>query len=416
MYMLRLAWKYVNARLINYVAILVVALTLMASIVVIGVMDGMMLDMERRIRDLGEQVLVSFTRPVATEALVNIKRTPGVKGFTPLIKNYALLKHGMITEPGVAFGIDLKEELKYSALSEHLENLDVDNDNPQWLPPYARDDGLPGIFLGVGLAEKLQLSAGDSVMLHFAPPGSETLRRKEFYVGSIFRSGSPLKDHNGFYLPIDEARKLFYNKADQGREGVDALSYFLHDPSGVDEELEREILREASKIINPGTRLWSTTWKKRWKSMYEGMAHENMLMEVVLFFMNFSAGFCVFAVLATLVSRRVRDVGLLRCLGAGRRNTVCIFIMVGLFIGVIGSVIGVVAGYLIGLNVDAIWMFFTGSHLYPPRMFGIASTPVIHAWKVGIYAGGAVFISLIAGLYPAIWAGCREPVEALKDE
>jgi hypothetical protein len=33
-----------------------------------------------------------------------------------------------------------------------------------------------------------------------------------------------------------------------------------------------------------------------------------------------------------------------------------------------------------------------------------------------LYAGAAVAISLLAAAYPALWAGAREPIEALRDE
>ena len=70
MFMLKIAWRYVHARLINYVAILVIALTLMASIVVLGVIEGMLVDMERRVSNLGEQIVVYFRAPVPQADLV----------------------------------------------------------------------------------------------------------------------------------------------------------------------------------------------------------------------------------------------------------------------------------------------------------------------------------------------------------
>lgn len=414
--MLKIAWRYVHARLINYAAVLVVAMTLMASIVVLGVIDGMLVDMERRIRDLGEQVAIYFRTPVAQRDLAAIPGVPGVRGFTPLVNDYALLKHGMITEPGVAFGIDLKAEVALSTLPKHLEDFRLDPENPQWIPQGADNSGLPGAFVGIKLAEQLSLKPGDSFEVSFAPQGSDKLVRREFYVSSIFKSGSPVKDSNGFYIPLEEAQKMFLTPLEAQRGGITALSFFLDDPTRAN-ELEAAVTKAVMQGLEGKIRsLRSTTWQKRWRSMYEGMAYENMLMEVVLFFMNFSAGFCVFAVLATLVSRRVRDVGLLRCLGAGRRHTVGIFLLVGLLIGAMGMVLGVSLGYAVGLNINQLWEFATGMPLYPPHMFGTVAEPVILTHKVIVYAIAAVGISVLSALYPAIWAGCREPVEALRDE
>lgn len=416
MYMLRLAWIYVHARVINYIAVLVVGLTLMASIVVIGVTDGMLVDMERRIRNLGEQVALSFRVPISEDQLVNIPQLTGVKGFTPLINDYALLKHGLITEPGVAYGIDLKRELEMSSLAEHLQDIKIDTDNPEWVVPGTDTHGLSSAFIGINLAERLGLRAGDIMTVSFSPPNSDKLISREFYVSSIFSSGSPLKDRNGFFISLDDARKLFLTPAEQEIKGVSGLSFFLNNPEDAN-KLEVPIIKEVVPALGLSYRsVYSTTWQKRWKSIHDGMAYENMLMEVVLFFMNISSGFCVFAVLATLASRRVKDVGLLRCLGAKRINTIGVFLLVGLFIGVMGLILGIGAGYAVGINLSEIWEFFTGQPFYSPQLFGHTSPPVIYPWKVAIYAGAALFISLLSALYPAISAGCREPVTALKEE
>lgn len=430
MFMLKVAWRYVHARLINYAAVLVVGLTLMASIVVLGVIDGMLVDMERRIRDLGEQLVVYFNDPIPQSELANIRFAPdagaapdttnvvrlpsGVRGFTPQVADYALLKHGMISEPGQAFGIDLAQEVRLTTLADGLLDLKIDRKNPQWVQPGRDTGGLPCAFVAVQLADRLDLRPGDTFEVTYAPEGSEQLRRKEFYVSSIFKSGSPFKDSYGFYIPISEAQKMFLTPLQAQQGGVLALSFMLHDSKQAN-ALETPVARAVAQSLHArGVR--ATTWQKRWRTMYEGMAYENMLMEVVLFFMNFSAGFCVFAVLATLVSRRVRDVGLLRCLGAGRRHTVGTFLLVGLIMGAMGTVLGVAGGYIVGLNINGIWEFVTGEPLYPPHMFGTVSEPVILPHKVATYALGAMLISVLSALYPAIWAGCREPVEALRDE
>ncbi len=416
MYMIKLAWIYVHARIINYVAVLVVGLTLMASIVVIGVTDGMLVDMERRIRNLGEQVAISFRSPVAEEKISAVPHMDGVRGFTPLIRDYALLKHGLITEPGVAYGIDLKKEMQFSSLAEHLQDVKLDPDNPQWYAPGTNPNGDSPAFVGINLAERLGLKAGDTMTVTYSPPGSDKLISRNFFVSSIFSSGSPLKDRNGFFISLADARKLFMTAAEQEIHGVSGLSFFLNDPQQAN-NLEVPIIKNVVPALGLSYRgIYSTTWQRRWKSIHDGMAYENMLMEVVLFFMNISSGFCVFAVLATLASRRVKDVGLLRCLGARRGNTIAIFLFVGLFIGLMGIVVGVGAGYLVGLNLSDIWEFLTGQPFYSPQLFGHTSPPVIYVWKVAVYAGSALLISLISALYPAISAGCREPVTALKEE
>jgi lipoprotein-releasing system permease protein len=415
MYIFRLAWRYATSRWFNLIAVVVMALTLMASLTVIGVIDGMMVDLERRIRDLGEHVAVYFEQPAAFETLAHLAPLAGVRGFSPQIVNYALLAKGQFAaEPAIAYGIDLATEAKFSALPEHLENLVLDPKNPQWLPVDAVRHDLPGVFIGKILAEALDIFPGDIVTINYAPEGANEIRKRDFYVASLFNSGSQIKDERGFYLPLEAAREMFLSPAEAASGAVTMLSFFLTDPDAATAELKQTIQQAVANATHTSTR--ARTWKEQWRTIYEGMEYENMLNEVVLFFMNLMAGCSVFAVMATLVSRKVRDVGLLRCLGAGRLETVAIFMGVGLIIGAVGATVGVLSGYAVGLNINEIWKFFTGFELYPPRMFGHTVESVIWPHKVALYAGVTVFISIIAALYPALSAGLREPLAALRDE
>ena len=101
MYVFLLAWRYATSRWFNLIAVVVMALTLMASLTVLGVIDGMLVDMERRVRDLGEQVSVYFERPARADAALAMAKIPGVRGCTPQVVNYAMLsKSGFASEPG----------------------------------------------------------------------------------------------------------------------------------------------------------------------------------------------------------------------------------------------------------------------------------------------------------------------------
>jgi ABC-type lipoprotein release transport system permease subunit len=130
-----------------------------------------------------------------------------------------------------------------------------------------------------------------------------------------------------------------------------------------------------------------------------------------------------------------------------------VFLMVGLFIGVAGGSLGVLsgaflAGPAISETVDGEWRLagggaaqtppapgerpgdrrprldrwyeaVTGQPLYPPRMFGVADEAglptVMYPWKLGLYFLAAVLVSVLAAVYPAAWAACREPMSALRE-
>lgn len=110
------------------------------------------------------------------------------------------------------------------------------------------------------------------------------------------------------------------------------------------------------------------------------------------------AGVLIMNVMLVAVSQRTREIGLLKALGAKRRQIISLFITEAVFLAVMGAVVGVVFGYLsVGLMMS----------LYPTLDF----TPPL--WSVG----GAVFVAVASGVFfgimPARRAAALDPIAAL---
>ncbi|MCC8180127.1 MAG: ABC transporter permease [Planctomycetes bacterium] len=459
---IQLAWRYATRRLVNFIAIAALALALAVQIVAMSVLDGMLVDLEKRLRNLGEQITLRFVGELpsraefdqATEAM--LADMPEVQTITPMVQKVGFLEGGNGAEYVWVQGIDLKEELRQSALGAHLLSYRPDPADPQW----GASEGRPGMFVGEGLARRLGVRPGDEVDLFYADrsgDGGLETRSRRFSVTSLFRSGTFEKDRYGIYIPITVAAEFYFGADGPGAEDqIEAMVLWLHDPDQADslEEQAADTARQAlmaAGLSYPDIR--SDTWQRRWSQAAQGMKHENNLMELVLYLNDAASGFCVFAILVTLVSRRMRDVGLLRCIGASRRGVMSVFLMVGLIIGLAGGILGVAAGLALAgpttyerqsgsarfaaggavetplgagesasdrrPRIDRWYEALTGQPLYPPRMFGVeneAGLPtVIYPWKLGLYFAVAVLVAVLAALYPAAWAAWREPMTALRE-
>lgn len=460
---LQLAARYATKRLVNYIAIIALALALAVQIVAMSVLDGMLVDLEKRLKNLGEQITLRIDNgPLPTR--IDVERIEnelkhelkGVVGVTPLMQRVGFLETGGGAEYIWVQGIDLQKELAHSSLPKHLLSYNPDPSRPDWGDSGKR----PPMFMGEQLARRLGVTAGGEVELYYADReenGNLRTRSRRFQITSLYRSGVFEKDRYGVYIPIHEAGDFYLGSQypDAGNR-LDTLVLWLDDPNNANdlEEDVTEITRHylmANSGVDPG--IASDTWQKRWYEIAEGMKHENNLMELVLFLNDAASGFCVFAILVTLVSRRIRDVGLLRCIGASRRGVMTIFLLVGLMIGLAGGVLGVAAGtFLAGPSIhetvdgrarlagggaavtplrpgedpagrrpriDRWYEAVTGQPLYPPRMFGVADEAglptVVYPWKLGLYFLAAVLVSVLAAAYPAAWAACREPMSALRE-
>ncbi len=429
MYVFLLAWRYFYSRIVNYVAVLAVALCVMVWLVVMGVLDGVLVDMQKRIRSHGEHVSLSFGLDMATlkefeRAQAALRKLPEVLGVTPVISGEGVVEGAGFRIPVIVYAIDLQREIRFSGLPEQVQGRKLDRSSPVWAAADINPGKRPGMIMGKAAAQRLGIQIGDEVSLGGIPHGGNKIKRKRFVVGNLFKSGNYVRDSYYVFIPLREAQDLYVHPALTvgGSTRVQLFSVWLKDPQQA-ASLEATIAQVVRQAL-PDIRFNSDNWQRRWQRESQAMVHENMLQEIIMVLMNLSGGFCVFAILFTLVSLRVRDIGLLRCIGCERSRVVFVFMLVGFIIGLGGALLGVAGGYFLTADIDprlgpriAVWYnFFTGGVMFPPHLFEVEKLPIHRdGLKVLIYAASAVVISTLAAVYPAVWAGRRQPVEALRD-
>ena len=116
--------------------------------------------------------------------------------------------------------------------------------------------------------------------------------------------------------------------------------------------------------------------------------------------------FTIFNTLSITVAQRTRELGLLRMVGAGRRQVLGSVLVEALAIGVLASVVGLVAGLGLAKALDAL---FDAMKLSLPEAGTVFATRTI---VVSLLVGTGV--TLLAGLLPA-WRATRvAPVAALR--
>ena len=117
--------------------------------------------------------------------------------------------------------------------------------------------------------------------------------------------------------------------------------------------------------------------------------------------------FTIFNTLSITVAQRSREFGLLRMVGAARRQVLASVLIEALAIGVLASLIGLGAGFGIAKGLDAV--FASMDMDLPEAGMVFAARTVIVSLLVG------TVVTLLAGLVPA-WRATRvPPVAALRD-
>lgn len=422
MYVFSLAVRYAGSRLVNIAAVCTVALCVLVQIVVMAVLDGVLEEYMRRVEGLGEQMRIELPAGGVDEAVYDrmaerMEAVDGVRGVTPVHARYAAFVAGRTLEPVIVRGIDLEKENRLGTLPE----FSLDRSPPSWTPPGVDPDDATrdGVIVGASLADRTLVGPGDEVSIEFGVPGERRVERRRFVVAGRFRSNIDYLDRYFVYVPLASAQEMF---APEGRRPVSTVAVWLEDPRAAPELLD-DMLAVANDVLDDVTggrdafRARGVTWLDTWGGAAEAMAHENMLQDVVMAFISLSGAFCIFAVMSTLVAGRIRDVGLLRSVGASRVGVCSVFVLTALVLGAAGALLGAVGGVALAPNVEALWESITGQELYPPHLFGVKHLPVIVSpLRVVAYACAAVLMSVVAGLLPAVWAARCEPLEALRHE
>jgi len=123
----------------------------------------------------------------------------------------------------------------------------------------------------------------------------------------------------------------------------------------------------------------------------------------------FLGGFLIFNTFRTVVLERRHDLGMLRAIGATRRQIMQLILIESLLQGIIGTAIGLVAGYVLALVmtdfVAGVWSQFAGK-IQVELQFNLT------ALFLAVFMG--LIVTLLAGYFPARQASRTPPLEALR--
>ncbi len=111
------------------------------------------------------------------------------------------------------------------------------------------------------------------------------------------------------------------------------------------------------------------------------------------------AGIGIMNVMLLSVSERIDEIGLLKAVGATRRQVLLIFLLEAALLSLVGGLIGLAAG------TGLVWI---GNWLYPAVS---AATPL---WAVGAVLGLSLGTGILFGVLPAWRAAVLDPVAALQ--
>lgn len=413
-----LALRYLRPKrtfvsIITIISIIGVMLGVAVLMIVIAVMSGF--DREWRDKILSADAHMKI---VTRSGLMRDYKTPMsiaatnpfVRGVAPYILGQVMLQtqpadtndQPLISAP-VLRGIDPQQERNVTVLPSSVIAGEFD------LSGHA-------ILVGSLLAESLDLHVGD----HVAVAGPSTLikLRKaksedvdvlgDYTVRGIFSVGYYEFDQMMIVSSLETAQDL-YNIDSQ----VHGINVVLHDPFAVE-----RAARSLHETLGPGYGF--KLWTKESHVIFDALATEKTMMYIILFVVMIVAAFAIVNSEITFAVNKIKEIGLLKSLGASNRQVMWIFMGHSIAIGILGVSLGFALGMTFLLNLNNILHAvrkLAGFNMLPAQIYNISEVPYqLLPLDMTIICGGSFLICLLAGLIPAWKASRMQPVEALRNE
>lgn len=410
------AKRYLRARkgerfvsIIAIFSLIGIALGVGTLIVVMAVMNGFKADLLGRILGLNGDLSVysqSYDGPTSLGRYNNlsnrIEQMPHITSAIPFIEGQVLISAGNFNSGGMVRGMTASGLEKLKVISKTLD--------PTVLKQFQGDDV---IIIGETLAEQANLGVGSRLTL-ISPKGSATVmgnipRIKSYRIIGIFDSGMHEYNSSYVFLPMRAAQKYF--QLDDEVTGIQIFSNDSTHIQAVTHQLENSFRNDNLKFVD---------WTQSNNAFFGAVQVEQNVMFLILALIILVAAFNVISSLIMMVKDKTRDIAILRTMGASRGAIMRIFLMCGASVGVTGTLIGTVLGILFCKNIEHIrqgLQKITGTNLFNPEVYYLEHLPAKLDWSDVIQVVSmALFLSLLATLYPSWKAAKTDPVEALRNE
>jgi len=264
---------------------------------------------------------------------------------------------------------------------------------------------LAGIFIGKELKGILKVRIGDRV--NVVSPLSEDLgptgpvpKARSFRVAGVFVTGMYEYDAKSVYITLPEAQS-FFGMGDT-ITGI-GLKFDDLDRAG-------EICEDIISALD-GYPYFTRTWYQMNRNLFTALKMEKIGMFILVVIVTLVSAFGIISTLIMLVWEKIKEIAILKSMGATGDGVMKIFMIEGFSIGMLGTMMGLLLGWGVclllqnyGLQLD-------------PEVYYIENLPVnMDGGEFMLIAGIALHISFIATIYPARRASRLRPAAGLRHD
>ena len=411
---LAIAWRYLRSRrgsrllsLISIIAIGGVTIAVSALIVIIGVMNGLQIDLREkilvgspdiRVLKWGEDIVLPDWKPT----LEKVKQQEGVVAVAPFVLTQAVVhatRHNHF-EPAAVEGIPASHaDPQTTQIRTRISKGEF---------TFATTDGKNhGAVIGTKLAERLNVVPGvDSIQIITLSTeidratGQPIPSFMTFEVTGVFDTGMYEYDNSYVVVSLEAAQEV-------ARLGDDVTGLEVRTPTRQSAFAVRDKL---SETLGPNFRI--VDWYQQNTSLFTALKLEKLGMTVILLLIVLVAAFNIISTLTMVVTDKTKEIGILRAMGLPAKSIRRVFFAQGIVIGIVGTGAGLVIGLIASMLIGERRLIALDPSVYFIDHLPVATVPL----DVTLIVLASLGVAALATLYPASQAAKLYPVEAIRHE
>lgn len=396
-----------RAGIMERVATIATAISLMVIIVALSVVVGFKRDVNTLLSSAASDIVITAPQSMGTVSEQRIERTASLEGLlnnNPNIERYSpyIAKEGVIKSEENMAGVLLKgvdASYDISFFAEHI----VKGELPRiGITPRTKD-----VLLSQPIAQKMDAKVGDRIEIVFVDERGDMLRDR-FSVSGVYKTGLDVIDDAIALTDMPNVAREY----DGDVAKVTGYEVWLKedaDAAAVEHDIN-EHLREI--YLNEGVLAEAFTIERVFPDIFGWLATHDMNALVITVIMIIVALLNMTTALLVIVLERQRMIGELRAMGMNRTSIVRLFLYRAMFI----VWRGVAWGTIIGISLAMIQHIWAPLPL-PNEGYILTQVPAALCW--GWWAVAVVVTMLVTAVVmviPALFATKSAPAEAIRYE
>jgi len=396
--------KYVRSQrfsfLFSFVSLITIggiALGVAVVTIALSVLDGFDSIISEKIINFNSHIVITsygerdLDENNEIETLISENLDGKLLSYSKFIAKNSIIKSKKSSEGVLLFGIDAEKT-----------NLDLKN-MMQSGEYFHNTSDKKEIILGKKLAETLKLIVGDKVTLFTLqnsklPSYANPPMISQFIVTGIFESGMPEYDDLKAYIPLSLAKSIL-----KMENNISGYNVKLKDISEIDSQVER--LQESLRYP-----YYVRSIFQQHQNIFTWIDLQKKPIPLVLGLIVLVAVFNIIGTILMNILERTSQIGILKSMGASRKQILRIFLIQGVYLGTIGIVLGIAFSLLL----SQLQLSFNIIELQESVYF-LNSAPIdINFSNYFIVSATAFILTILSSIIPSTIASKIDPISAIR--